>query len=684
MKTGSGKRRSGKAAKWMAAVLAALVALVPATQALASGNPWYDAYLTAESALGDDYYTSDDGGSLAWGESYVLESYLELYGLTKDTSWLNKFVTHADTVVATADDIDNDGYLGWSSSRYTPVEADNGDFETASGSDSTLPANWIRFQSTSSTAFRTTDHPSQTSGSYAVEIRTESTGTKWQSLYQPLNTYEPDTVYVLQFYGKTNGSAAKGRAYLRDKTTNTILCSVPFENTSWQLMSTECRTPAATGHVLEVWLGHQTYTVPGGKAFFDNVRVSAKLPFMVHDGVIGTALARFVKLVHDNVGLQPAFSAKANSYRSFLENHIVPRWESSSYIGNTWVSISSTTGMYKQSSNFDAFSHTATWTYLPYNQALAYVNMLILLHAVNGNATYLDRAKRTGQYFKNSLTTSGTAYNWKYAYYASTPEDTSHANIDLSFVLDMYRSGQVFTGADMDKFRNTLMDVMWNGSTTSPTLTHYVNGTGATDFSKYMSNWIELAQFGMSVFPVAAAQYSGYIPANSAHLLTLSRIMKWDRSKIVNQGFEMTTSTDLTQPAQWNRVGSAAGTYLDASNAYEGKYGLTIKADGSTPQQVYQTWTHWQPSTSYTLTFMGKTDGSGAGGKVFVQNETTGAILASVSFTDTSWSAKSVTFTSPANASDVVRTYIANDNITVANGKAHVDNIKMKVSTDAW
>ncbi|GAA3403999.1 hypothetical protein ACFFNY_02600 [Paenibacillus hodogayensis] len=673
---------SSKSLKWAAIALAACLALGPATGAAASSNAWYDTYLSAESSLGSSYYTSDDGGTLAWGESYVSESYLDLYGLTKDTSWLDKFVLHTDTMIANADDNDNDGYLGWSSYRYTPVEVNNWDFETASSSDSTLPANWVRFQSTSSTARRTTEH---VGGSYGVEVRTESTGTKWQSLYQQLNDYEPDTLYVLQFYGKTNGSAAKGHAYLRDKTTNTVMCSVPFENTSWEYKTAECRTPAASGHVLEVWLGHQTYTVPGGSAFYDNVKVNAKLPFMVHDGVIGTPIARFIKLVRDNAALHTAYLSKANGYLDFLEHNIVPRWENSSYIGNTWSSINSTTGMYKQSAKFDAFSHGSTWTYLPYNQALAYANMLILLYESNGNATYLDRAKRTGQYFKNALTLSGSAYKWNYAYYASTPEDASHANVDLGFVLDMYRNGQLFTGTDMDRFMNTLMSVMWNGSTTAPTLTHYVNGTGATDFSKYMSQWTELAQFSMSLYPVAAEQYRGFTPNNTAYLLTLSRIMKWDRSKIVNQSFEMTTSTDTTQPAQWNRFGSTAATaYLDSANAYEGKNGLTIKAAGGTDQQVNQTWTHWLPSTSYTMSFVGKTDGSGAGGKVYVKDETAGTILASLSFNDTSWTPKTMTFTSPSSTSHVVRTYITNDNPAVTNGTAHIDTIKMKVSTDAW
>lgn len=665
------------------ACVAATLMFSLVTPAAASNNLWYDKYLALEANIGDDLYTSTEGSNLAWGESYILNSYLDLYTLTKDTAWLNKFTTHADTIVGNADDIDNDGYLGWSTSTYSPVEDDNWDFETADAGDSTLPANWVRFQSTSATALRTTDHPSG-GGSYGVKILTESTGTKWQSLYQPLNTYDPDTVYVLRMYAKTNGSAAKGRAYIRDKTTGTVIASINFENTAWEYKTLEFRTPAASGHILEVWLGHQTYTVPNGAAYYDNVKVSAKVPYMVHDGMVGTPIAKFVRLVNQTPALS-AYSTAAASYRTFLENNIVPRWESSSYIGNTWTSISSSTGMYKQSTNFDAFSHGSTWTYLPYNQALAYVNMLIVLYEVNGNTTYLDRAKKVAQYFKNSMVANGTAYSWNYAYYSSGKEDTSHANIDISFALEMYRHGLIFTGADMDKITDALTVHMWNGSLTAPLVTKYVDGSGDNSFTKYMSVWTELSQFDKRVFTISSEQFRSYTPVSSVELLNLSNIMKWDRAKIVNQGFELVFTGDATQPAQWNRVNSTSATaYLDSANKYEGTYGATIKANGTTEQILNQTWEGWLPSTSYTLTFMGKTDGTGAGGKVYVKNETTGTVVASLSFTDTAWTSKSLTFTTPATGTNVLRTYITNDNVTVTNGKAYFDNIKIKATADTW
>lgn len=43
---------------------------------------------------------------VAWDESYILRSYINLYDLTKNTTWLDKFTTHAGTIIANADDID--------------------------------------------------------------------------------------------------------------------------------------------------------------------------------------------------------------------------------------------------------------------------------------------------------------------------------------------------------------------------------------------------------------------------------------------------------------------------------------------------------------------------------------------------------------------------------------------------
>lgn len=659
---------------------AAAVVAGAAAPAQASGNPWYDKYVAMDAAVGDDLYQSGDSATLGWGESYILQSYLDVYRVSGDTRWLDKIVTHVDGMVATADDDDGDGYLGWSTARYSPVEVANGGMETGASGDSTLPASWKRFQTTSANAYRTTD---RAVGSYAARINSD--GQLWRKLYQPVIAYHPNTMYTLQFYARTNGSAAGGRAYLIDQTDDTILCSVVVTSTTWKHHSTECRTPAAAGRPLEVWIGHNDYRVAGGQAYFDEVKLNGQFPYQVHDGMVGTAMAHFVRLVHQTPALQARYQAKADAYRTFLENELVPRWESSSFIGNTWVSLSSTTGTYKQSPKFDAFSHTRNWTYLPYNQSLAYTRMLLVLNEVNGNATYLDRARRNGQYFKNALTLSGDDYIWKYAYYSSGAEDVSHANIDIGAARELYERGLVFTATDMQRFTNTLTTRMWNGSLTAPTVKKLVDGTGDTSYSRYLVEWADYAQWAKAIFSIIGEQYRNSTGQGSYDMLALARIMKWDRAKLVNQGFELATSFDATQPAQWNRVNSSATTaFRDSANAYTGRYGLTIAATGGTAQLVHQSWEGWRPATSYTLTFAGKTDGTAAGGLVYVKNETTGAVLANVPFTGTSWAAKSVAFTSPAAAGDVVRVYIGNQDATVTGGRAHVDDIRIRATGDPW
>lgn len=657
--------------------LAAMGVMLPTTAAHASDNPWYDKYVAMDAAVGDDYYRTADGAQFGWAESYLLDSYVEAYKLSGDTVWLDKVVTHTDRMIADADDADGDGYDGWSTARYSPIEVHNNGMETADPNDSTLPRYWNRFQTNSSNAFRTTD---AYVGGWALRI--DSDGALWRKVYQDMNTYEPNTTYVLRVNAKTNGSAAGGTAYVHDRTSGAILCSINVTSTSYQYYSTECRMPAA-GHDIEVWLGHVDYQVAGGRAWFDAVKITGKFPYMVHDGMVGTSIAKFIRLVDQTPALQTAYQTEASNYLTFLENEMVPRWESSSYIGNTWASLSGTTGTYKQSANFDAFGHGTGWTYLPYNQSLAFTRMLLVLYDVNGNATYLDRAKRNGQYFKNALTLSGGAYTWNYAYSTTTPEDVSHANIDVGTARELYEHGLVFNATDMERFTTTITN-MWNGSTSSPTVKYFVNNTGGTGYSKYIVEWTELAQWRRNLYWVAAEQYRNSPDQHGYDMLVLTKIMKWDPAKLVNQGFEGETSSDPTYPAQWYRINSSSTTaFRDSSNAYTGTYGLTISSTGGTAQLVRQPWEDWVASRSYTLEFVGKASGGGANGRVYVKNETTGAVIASETFSGSSWGSRSLTFTAPSTAGQTMYVYIGNDDAGQA-GAAHVDNIRIRPTSEPW
>lgn len=671
--------------KTVAVILAAglLLVLAPASSVKATGNLWYDKYVDLENAIGGDTYTSPYSNVLAWGESYVLRSYLVLYELTGNTDWLDKFVSHADTMLDNSNDDDGDGYLGWDTFAYSPVEVDNDGFELASGSDSTLPAGWKRFQSSSSTAYRAAGAAYE--GNYGVVIKTN--GMTWQKLYQPMKDYEPHSKYVLRVYAKTNGSPAKGHAYVHDRTTNTILASILIDDTEWNYYQAEFMTPAA-GHQLEVWLGHGNYTYTGGEAYFDQVRVSGSFPYLVHDGMIGVPIAEFIRLVHQTPSLQAAYQAKADHYRDFIEEEIVPRWEHSSYLGNTWKNLSATEGIYTEPPNLATLVHGDEGKHLPYNMTLAFGHMLKIMYDVNGNSAYLDKAVKMHTYFRNNLAPNGNAYTWNYSDRpGSPPEDTSHGHVDMASVFEMYRSGLVYSGDDMWKFTHTLIDHMWNGSKTNPTVGRYVNGLspGQLQYTRILCNWLELAQFHIDVWGIAAEQFRHYTPDNTVDLLTLAHIMKWDPQKLVNQDFELATWFDATQPARWVRWQSTSATaYLDSANRYSGDFGVTIVANGTTWQKLYQTWSDWRPSTAYTLTFHGKTDGSGAGGELIVYNETTKTVIASQAFSNTSWQSFTLNFVTPASSSDQIRIYLGNQNYTVSGGKAHFDRVVIKRTGDPF
>lgn len=469
-------------------------------------SAWLTKYKALESQIGDSYANDSSSANLAWGESYISRSYLDVYQATQDTTWLDKLVTHTDRVLASATDPDGDGYLGWNTHRYSPNETTNPSFESAL-------TGWTRFQDTGTHIYTTTDVPA---GTGTQSVRVVSDQTKWKKLHSTvLSTYQAGTKHVLRGWGKRTGSVV-GRIVLRDA--STTLCLLEYATSTWTYKETTCTLPA--GKTLEVWLEHADYKV-GGSAYFDDVKLSGSFPYIVHDAMIGIPIAEFIRLVAQTPALS-GYSAKAGQYRTFLENEVVPRWEQSSYVGNTW---NATKGTYQQSPNWDEFSHTRPSDDLPDNMALGFANLLMILYSVNGSTTYLDRATRVGTWARSHFTTSGSAYLWNYATYATQKEDISHANVDLSAYLELYRSGRVFTAADMTALKNTLTTKMWNGTTFSL----YVDGSGAANGADYyLHSWLELTPWDPQVKTLVAAKYTNFAATNSSHLITLSRLLKWE------------------------------------------------------------------------------------------------------------------------------------------------------------
>ena len=688
----------------IAAALPILAALPPVT--VQADNAAYDRYLAMELAIGGDYYQPVAGQSLnsatlAWQESYVLKSYYRMYELTSSTAWLDKIVTHFDSIMGNARTIDGSAYTGWDTSNYPmnqllphAAPSPNDGFETAAAGDSTLPSGWTRFQSTSSTAYRSSASGDYDVGSWGVVLKTN--GTSWQKLYRPLLAYEPSKRHTLRFVAKTNGGPGGGQAYIWDATTSTVIAAKTFTDTGWTWNEVEFVTPVA-GHTLQVWLTHDRYNVTGLTAYFDEVRVALRARYLVHEGRVLDSIARFVQRVRATPSLQAAYGAKATTYLNFIESNIIPYWDSQVSCWRTFTTSVGNSGTYVWPNNTASDSPTCVH---PHNQYLAFGKMLIPLWQTTGNSAYSDKILRMARYFKSVLranATVPTAYVWDYVNPVTgigsncgTPfiEDVGYASDDLGFVAALWKaqiSLSPFDGSSIDKFVSTLRDVMWNRSLTNPLVNHKVDHSGDDDTYTPL-NWAELPDSDSTIWTVIATLVNGK-PDNASTLLeALTTVMWWDPERVPNWNFESPASTDVTLPSRWTRWQSTSATaYLDTAHTYTGRTGLTIKTNGSTWQRVMQTLSNWIPGRSYTLTFYADTNGSTAGGTAFVSNKTTGLILGIVSFAPPStsgWLPYSVTFTAPTNGSNVLELWLGHQHYSPSGGEVYFDNVRLKHTGD--
>jgi len=109
-----------------------LLGMVVQNTSAQSGFPdWHQANIRwAEAGYDTFYYRSDNGATLAWGETYNLQTYNLMYQVDADTIWLHKLAKHGLEMMRNAKDVPadtsiqvdplyRDGYLGWGNASYT-------------------------------------------------------------------------------------------------------------------------------------------------------------------------------------------------------------------------------------------------------------------------------------------------------------------------------------------------------------------------------------------------------------------------------------------------------------------------------------------------------------------------------------------------------------------------------------
>lgn len=85
----------------------------------------FDRFDSAYARVRESRESDNSRGLLAWGESYLLQAYIQMYRATGDTAYLRKFTTHFDQVLAQRDDklgrlddYTSTALPGWGSSSY--------------------------------------------------------------------------------------------------------------------------------------------------------------------------------------------------------------------------------------------------------------------------------------------------------------------------------------------------------------------------------------------------------------------------------------------------------------------------------------------------------------------------------------------------------------------------------------
>lgn len=577
------------------------------------------------------------------------------------------------------------------SSNYTVVGAaaffDEVSVQPALSSE---PDGWLRWQSSAATAYRSTATAERQGGAGAAGLVVKTDPAHgWQVVEQVLPSgYVTGGVYRASFYGRTNG-VVSGRLDVVDVSDNNrVLVSELFSGTSWQFLQAYFTAPAVAGHTLKVRCTHADYTISGGVAYFDYLKVRLSSEYLVHEGMILYPIARFARIVRKDPALWAAYKAKADSYLDLIEGRFVPKW-ASYWWEAPGASPPRGTYLIPDDETLNSSTYYPAGGTLPHNQYLAFARLLLELYRVTGNPSYLDKAAKMGETFKANLrvnVATPTAILWNYSDALkaedglrwSSLEDSSHANLDIGTAVELYNAGRVFTSAEMRKFSSTFLDAMWNGSDDAPAFGDAVDVSTGNAYGAVLGGWSQLAQFDPRVWRLAQKIFRTN-PLDSGHqFLTLAQIAAWNPEHVLNRDLEYFDSDDPTLPAFWRRWQSTALTAYRstaASDVYDGDAGLVVKTDPAHGWQVIEQAFSYSPGMTYGVSFFGKTNGV-VGGHVDVLDEGNGE-LGGASFIGTAWQAKAFTFTAPDQPGHTLKIRCRHDDYRVAGGVAACDRFRL-------
>jgi hypothetical protein len=385
---------------------------------------------------GSDTYKSADSGSLAWGESYVLQGYYWMYEATGDRAWLDRLIRHANVIFANLSPGEN-GALGWRTPTYSVarVEAAADPGNRSSAAIRPDPARIYDIE----TARKVTGHTYEVrfTTATAVEIADTTAG-------ESLGAFDlPADAHIAQIPGVV--LAVEGQPQAADRFAVTTYVQKPLE-------------------------------------------------YVVHDGMILTPIAEFCAAVQTDPAAPAKYRAAARRYLDLIERTLLPNWEF------CWRELPGDAGIYTAQNDPAQRFPGATLPhnqYLALARTYVAVYRATGKPAYRERAAKMARFfKRNLQLVDDHYEWKYWDYAGPWdedARAMAHTEDTSHGHIDIGFAVDAYDAGIVFDRTDMDRFARTVSEVMWNGSEDQPRVGNPVNTANNPGIRAL--DWVRLGRF---------------------------------------------------------------------------------------------------------------------------------------------------------------------------------------------
>ncbi|WP_129669348.1 hypothetical protein [Phytoactinopolyspora endophytica] len=438
--------------------------------ALRATYDWAEAYFTEHGEAQPDR-PNEFRGSLAWGQSYILRSYLAMYEAFRDERYLDLLCRNVDAILSIRDS--ERGVTDWRGESlpvwrgWAPYTAGDVDIPGTNGT----PVLRLR-----------------TAQSYADGVTADV-------------THESEDRFTV--------TMTDTRIDRSDTFTD-----LTMDATSPDFAVTRIHdaNPTATRATAVDLRSDNSPAMPEPGSY---TMASHYVTFSVHTGMIVAPIAEFCHLVRKNPRLMRRYGAKAAKYLRAVRDAVAVHdheWRQNDQ-GEGWYVWEKGTPL-----AFDGCE-------MPHNQFLALATAQAYLAALVDDGPYREHAVRMLTTFRNDLQVQDDSYVWKYwwtkghvhngysqaddvsewtpAYNGARQiEDGSHGAISIEAALAGYRLGLVFDETDMRRFAATYTDNLMHYDDDGEAHVWYrVDGTANLGLQDLQApRWANLASWDERIF----------------------------------------------------------------------------------------------------------------------------------------------------------------------------------------